>query len=56
MESRVRHLKKGKTKQFQNSGFKPKGISSRRGLLLKQTNPRGMLVGSPKECVLIAMK
>jgi hypothetical protein len=33
-----------------------KGISSRRGFLLKRTNPRGMLVGSPKECASIAMK
>jgi len=33
-----------------------KEISSRRGLLSKRTNPRGMLVGNPKECVSIAMK
>jgi hypothetical protein len=34
----------------------PKEISLRRGLLLKPTNPRGMLVGSPKERVSIVMK
>jgi hypothetical protein len=34
----------------------PKELLSRRGLLLKPTNPRGMLVGSQKECVSITMK
>jgi hypothetical protein len=34
----------------------PKEISLRRGLLLKQANPRGMLVGNPREHVSIAMK
>jgi hypothetical protein len=34
----------------------PKEISSRRGLLLKQTNPRKMPVENPKEHVSIAMK
>jgi len=34
----------------------PKEILSRRGLLSKGTNPRGMLVGNLKECVSIAMK
>jgi len=34
----------------------PKEISSRRGLLSKGANPRGMLVGNPKERVSIAMK
>jgi hypothetical protein len=33
-----------------------KEILSRRGLLSKGANPRGMLVGNPKECVSIAMK
>jgi hypothetical protein len=33
----------------------PKEISSRKGLLSKGANPRGMLVGSPKERVSIAM-
>jgi hypothetical protein len=33
-----------------------KEILSRRGLLSKRTNPRGMLVGNPKERVSIAMK
>jgi len=34
----------------------PKEILSRRGLLSKGANPRGMLVGNPKERVSIAMK
>jgi hypothetical protein len=34
----------------------PKEISSRRGLLLKPTNLKGMLVGSPKVCFSLAMK
>jgi hypothetical protein len=34
----------------------PKEISSRKGLLLKQTNPMGMLMENPKEHVSIAMK
>ncbi len=45
-----------KPKQFQSSGFKLKKILSRRGLLLKRTNLRGMLVGNPKERVSITMK
>jgi hypothetical protein len=49
-------LKREKPKQFQASGFKPKGNLSRKGLLLKWANLKGMLVGSPKECVSIAMK
>jgi hypothetical protein len=34
----------------------PKEISSRRGLLLKRANPKGMPVGNPKEHASIAMK
>ncbi len=34
----------------------PKEISSRRGLLLKRANPKGMPVGNPKERVSIVMK
>jgi hypothetical protein len=34
----------------------PKEILSRRGLFLKQTNLKGMLVGSPKERVSIVMR
>jgi len=34
----------------------PKEISSKRGLLLKQANPKGMPVGNPKGHVSIAMK
>jgi hypothetical protein len=34
----------------------PKEILSRKGLLLKRLHLRGMLMGSPKECVSIAMK
>jgi hypothetical protein len=33
----------------------PKEILSRKGFLLKRTNPRGMLVGNSKEHVSIAM-
>jgi hypothetical protein len=51
MELRARHLKGEKPKQFKGSGFKPKGNFVKKGLLLKQANPRGMLVGSPKEQV-----
>jgi hypothetical protein len=37
-------------------GFKPKGNFVKKGLFLKQTNLRGVLVGSPKDNVSIAMK
>jgi hypothetical protein len=37
-------------------GSSPREILSRRGLLSKGANPRGMLVGNPKERVSIAMK
>jgi hypothetical protein len=42
-------LKGEKPKKFQSSGFKPKGNFVKKGALLKQANPWGMLVGSPKE-------
>ncbi len=54
---------KGKTPQrgkgLSNSKalvLNPKEISSRRGLILKQTNPKGMPAGNPKERVSITMK
>jgi hypothetical protein len=56
MEPKARHLKKGKPKQFQSSGFKPKGNFIKKGALFKVSQPKGMLVGSPKERVSIAMK
>jgi hypothetical protein len=34
----------------------PKEISLKRGLFKKRANLKGMLVGSPKKCVSIAMK
>jgi hypothetical protein len=34
----------------------PKEISSRRGLLIKRVNPKGMPLGNPKERVSITMK
>jgi hypothetical protein len=34
----------------------PKEILSRKGFLSKGSNPRGMLMGSPKECVSIVMR
>jgi hypothetical protein len=50
-------LRKGKNlNNFKVRVSNPKGISLRRGLLLKWANLRGMLVGSLKECVSIAMK
>jgi hypothetical protein len=45
-----------KPKQFQGLGFKTKGNFIKKRVLLKGPNQRGMLVGSPKECVSIAMK
>ncbi len=48
---------KGKTlNNFKAQVSNPKEISSRRGLLLKWANLKGMLMGSPKECVSITMK
>jgi hypothetical protein len=49
--------RKGKNlNNFKAQVSKPKEISSRKGFLSKGANPRGMLVGSPKEHVPIAMK
>jgi hypothetical protein len=45
-----------KPKQFQGSGFKPKGNFVKKGVPIKGANPRGMLVGNPKERASIAMK
>jgi len=45
-----------KPKQFQAWDSNPKEVLSRRGFLLKQANPRGVLVRSPKERVSIVMK
>ncbi len=44
-----------KPKQFQGLGFKPEGNFIKKGVPFKWAH-RGMLVGSPKECVSIAMK
>jgi hypothetical protein len=45
-----------KPKQFQGSGFKPKGDFVKKGLLSKGANPREMLVGNLREHVSIVMK
>jgi len=45
-----------KPKQFQGSGFKPKGDFVKKGLLSKGANPREMLVGNLGEHVSIVMK
>jgi hypothetical protein len=45
-----------KPKQFQGSSFKPKRNFVKKGVPFKRANPRGMLVGSPKEHASIAMK
>jgi hypothetical protein len=52
MEPRARYLQRGKNlNNFKARVSNPKEISSRKGFFLKGANPRGMLVGSPKERV-----
>jgi hypothetical protein len=48
--------RKEKPKQFQGSGFKPKGNFVKKGLLLKGANPREMLGQNLKEHVSTTMK
>ncbi len=48
--------RKEKPKQFQGSGFKPKGDFVKKGLPSKGTNPREMVVGSLREHVSITTK
>jgi hypothetical protein len=56
MEPRAKHLNTRKSlNNFKAWVSNPKEKNSR-GLFKKGTNPLGMLVGSPKECVSIAMK
>jgi len=52
----VRQEKREKPKQFQGSGFKPKGNFVKKGAPLKGANPREMLVGNQREYASIVMK
>ncbi len=56
MDSKARLVERGKHKQFQGSGFKPKKTFVKNWVLFMRANPRGMLVGSPNEHVSIVMK
>jgi hypothetical protein len=57
MELKARHFQRGKSlNNFKVWVLNPKVILLRRGLLGKKTDLRGMLMGSPKEHVSIAMK